>query len=565
MADEDTAMRGGAIETPDPQQVPALADFLGNLPEGEAQGWGADVAGQITDWMAKQATAAQNTQIGQNLIDDVSAFTDMMTGLVRSNPTATDMAISVGNRTADALVNDHPYLPEDQKPAVAAQLKSEMAAGFARNGIMAAGQKSADVAHDMLDRLGVHLPDELVGFIRDHIDMNEQARNDDAAQQAVMQAKAKVDRSTTGLLKYSSSLVDPRGESIVPPAFNSKVLNDNGVSVPGDMKIAQQLAQLATNNAAGGEKIRTKTADVLNFIQGLAAGDTKPQDALSLVLGGQARMQDGVLLAQLAQKPDDARAFGSVIGAAKRRAQGTDGEVASDAINGGLDALTHNLLIRYRDMGSAAFVDLPQDLTTLIRQPQKLVGYQQWPSLNEIFARPERVPSAANGGVTVLRGGGNRVNVPQAELGAQTTAEDFASISAREHERVIVARQTMLPDEARKVWQDAQKNIDAARQARDEARQNLVDERHREHQETLRAADLQRRQDRAERQREANAAREERAQQAAQAAMERAAERQQAADERRQARAEAAAQSTRATKTPLEQFRSGYTAVRRQP
>jgi hypothetical protein len=404
-----------------------------------------------------------------------------------------------------------------------------------------------------------------VGFIRDHIDMNEQARNDDAAQQAVMQAKAKVDRSTTGLLKYSSSLVDPRGESIVPPAFNSKVLNDNGVSVPGDMKIAQQLAQLATNNAAGGEKIRTKTADVLNFIQGLAAGDTKPQDALSLVLGGQARMQDGVLLAQLAQKPDDARAFGSVIGAAKRRAQGTDGEVASDAINGGLDALTHNLLIRYRDMGSAAFVDLPQDLTTLIRQPQKLVGYQQWPSLNEIFARPERVPSAANGGVTVLRGGGNRVNVPQAEQARDTATEDFASISAREHERVIVARQTMLPDEARKVWQDAQKNIDAARQARDEARQNLVDEKQREHQETLRAADLLRRQERAERQREANAGRQERAQQAAQAAMERAAERQQAADERRQARAEAAAQSTRATKTPLEQFRSGYTAVRRQP
>jgi hypothetical protein len=275
-------------------------------------------------------------------------------------------------------------------------------------------------------------------------------------------------------------------------------------------------------------------------------------------------MQDGVLLAQLAQKPDDARAFGSVIGAAKRRAQGTDGEVASDAINGGLDALTHNLLIRYRDMGSAAFVNLPQDLTTLIRQPQKLVGYQMRPTLNEIFQRPEPLPTA-NGGVTVLRGGGNRTNVPQAELARDRATEDFASTEARERAKASAIARTGTDDEGRKAWADAQKNIEAARLARDEARQNLVDEKAREHKEALQAADQQRHADRRERQREANAAREERAQQAAQAAMERAAERQQAADERRQARAEAAAQSTRATKTPLEQFRSGYTAVRRQP
>lgn len=569
LADETDAVEGGAppedvgpkYDTPTPQDIPALSDFLGSLSSGEASSWGNDVAQSITDWMTKQAVAAQNTQLGQNLVDDVSAFRDMMTGLIRQNPTATGMAIGVGERTADALVNDHPFLPEADRPKVAAALKSELGEHFARNGIMAAAQRSGEVAHDMLNSFGHLFTDtNVVEALASHIDMAALWRTEDQKQALAIQAKNKADISTNRLMKYAGTLVDDRGEATIPPKFNTQAFLDQGLS-PKDSDAAMKLAQYAAKAAGAGEaEVRTSADTMLNFLKGFATGTKRPEDALKLA--GAARLQDAVLLSRLTQNPEDAGIFGSLLAAKKRQLMGPDKDLFGASANSKLDAYGHNLLLKYKDLGKAAFEGAED--TGVLQQPERLLGYRKLRELNEIYQNPSAPAAPA---VAVLRGGGDRVSVPGAELKAQTATENYMSVRENEHKRAIEASKIMTPQEARQVWVEGQRNIEAARVARDDAHRALVDERDRAHREAVATAKAQAAAERKERRHEADALRQHQAQQAADAAAERAAERHAAAEERRQARIDAELKADHgragpAEPSPLDAFRRGYRGAR---
>lgn len=568
MADETDAVEGGAppedvgpkYDTPTPQDIPALSDFLGSLSSGEASSWGNNMVQSITDWMTKQAVALRNSQIGQNLVDDVTMFRDTVTNLIRQNPTAVGPAIGWGEFTADSLVNDHPFLPDADKPKVAAQLKSELSEHFARNGIMAAAVRSPQVAHDMLDNWGYLFTEGDAAAIGAHIDMVAQANEKDIREAQTIQAKRHADISTGRLLKYASTLVDERGEATIPPKFNKSALLDQGLS-PKDGDIAFELAKYAEKSAGAGEaEVRTSADTMLNFLKGFATGTKRPEDALKLA--GAARLQDAVLLSQLTQNPEDAGIFGSLLAAKKRQLMGPDKDLFGAAANSKLDAYGHNLLLKYKDLGKAAFEGAED--TGVLQQPERLLGYRKLRELNEIYQNPTAPAAPA---VTVLRGGGDRVSVPGAELKAQTATENYMSVRENEHKRAIEASKIMTPQEARQVWVEGQRNIEAARVARDDAHRALVDERDRAHKEAVATAKAQAAADRKEKRDEATALRRHQAQQAAELAAERAAERHAAAEERRQARIDAElkadhARAGPAEQSPLDAFRRGYRGAR---
>lgn len=340
---------------PDHPAIAALDDFLGSLPEGGPSDWGQSVASQVADFVGKQSIAIRNTQIGQKVADSIKSFTDLMNGVVRANPTAVDMAIGVGNTTADALVNDHPYLSDEQRPGVADALKGEFAQQFARSSVMGWSLVDADHAHDALDRFKGLFPPEQVAQMRDHIDVLHDARQTDVQQQQELTAQQRTDLSTSVLVQLANGLAT----NGVPQGFNTKTTIDQRLS-PDDTLVAQNMAQRLLDVQTG--KVLPGKTDASLLMTGVTNALTARRSVPNIMndlVRANVPVQDVAQFAQLLQHPDDAKQFAWALNAAKLRNLGADGESLSPANTDKLNEMAHFLLQRYTTEGAAAFKDLP--------------------------------------------------------------------------------------------------------------------------------------------------------------------------------------------------------------
>ena len=358
-----------APDTPAPAPLPPdLEQFQKGVPEDLSQHF-EEPLNQLSDFFQTRALAQQNMQEAQKGIDGYNAFQDTLTGIVQQDPTALDTMVGVGKSVAEGFVADHPYLPDEQKPDVAAQLAGGLRASLTGAAVMSAvDARNYDLAHEVIDKTGDYL-DSANGAIDKFsqaafkhggyldnlsamIGVRQDATTRDQLAEKAMAAKQRPELSGAQLLDYANTLVDPRGRPVVPKDFNDRVTRDRIVN-PADTLTAQLLAQ----QAAHGKDL--DTSPVGNIMAALAdpakltPGDILGKANLDKETGG-LKLQDATILAKMAQSPDDTARYTQVLAIARSGLLGDDGELHGVNANR-VNDLAHHLLVNYRDQGSVAF------------------------------------------------------------------------------------------------------------------------------------------------------------------------------------------------------------------
>lgn len=401
MADDADIEQGGAGDDEGAPSLPSsLAGIVQDLPAGPGQDYIREASQKFSDFWAKQQAAERVTATGQKFADGVNNFTDQMVAGIHNNPAFSDTAIDMSHSVAKALVHDHPFLDDDQRPALAEQLGNEFTSKLARAGAMRWALTNPDEAHALLDRWQHRMAPGDVQQARDAVDVIHDQRQTDAAQQAVAADAQRAKLSSDTLVNIAEGIAT-RG---VPPNFNTNAIVDGRLS-DEDRRLARDLAARATdiqNNAGlenndGGKPIITKPSALIQAVQTLGKGGEDasiPKILRGLVLDNQqTTLQDGALFGKLLQNPDDAKLFAGVLQGAIVR-NSVDGENLTDANAARLSDMAHFLLKQYSQIGAAAFDNLP--LNPLAKggleaqeQAQAQKAATARAKLEDIFARRE--------------------------------------------------------------------------------------------------------------------------------------------------------------------------------
>lgn len=242
-----------------PPYNPAAGDLhpaLAQIPADEQhQPWAADAISRIQDHLASTAIVDQAEAAGHQFVNDVAQTKQNMLGMVRTDPTATPLALD--------LVDGFPLGDE---------LKDHFRNEIAKTSVQAYAGISQQAGHDAIDRLGEHLDDGETAALRGYVDNMQRLREADARSTMIQQAKQMVAGSNQAALAHVGQLVSPNGDVQFPPGWGQRMMADLSLAPEAKASLYRGYSALQQN----GDPERSDPALVASIVNRLAQGYQNP-------------------------------------------------------------------------------------------------------------------------------------------------------------------------------------------------------------------------------------------------------------------------------------------------
>src|SRR5216684_774663 len=195
----------------------------------EHQDYAADAVNKVQDYLTGKAIAVRAEQAGNQFVSDLAATRANLSGMVRSDPFSTDLALSLVPNAIDNLTAHHTNEAEraDAAGTIADHLRNEIAIA----GIQAHAAISRQAGHAAVDKFGEHLGTGEEDVLRTYTDNLDTLRQADNNASQISQARQMVEGSNRGTMGWFAKLHDPTtGAVMFPPGWGQQMMQDHSLA-----------------------------------------------------------------------------------------------------------------------------------------------------------------------------------------------------------------------------------------------------------------------------------------------------------------------------------------------
>lgn len=379
-----------------PAQLKGWLGGVGN----RLQGWATDAATLVNDFITRRDIAANAQAQADQFTGNVQTFAGGLDSMVRADPTATNLALGLAALTVPAIVAEHPYLSDEQRPQVANDLAGEIGKSVARNAVVSWAQRDPDAAHAELGRLrGLFTPEE-GDALAAHVDLLGDAHQMDAEAAQIAAANARADESHRRTMLYADELIKPDGSPNFNPAWARRVANDPNVSPQDTAQLLDvQRVQTRMNQLgmSGGPPPITNGNKILDFIDMAKNGREGQKALLDQVRQMNLSLKDAQTFSKAS--PGDLAFLENYFKAAQSSVKGADGDLDPDGTS--MARFADSALNMYRTLGRGALD--PNDPNFMGRMQRsfgqdaldrRIAQEQKAQKIEDIFARRQAMRQA---------------------------------------------------------------------------------------------------------------------------------------------------------------------------
>lgn len=348
---------GGPPDEVLPPTQNTMADLPGQLKEwlggvaGRMSGWASDAATIVNDFLTRRDIADTASAQAAQFSESVQAFSNGLDQVVRADPTATNMALGLAAITVPAMIDDHPFMPEDQRGPVSEALAGEVGKSIARNAVISWAQRDTPTAHAELSRLGGLFTTDERGALSDHVNLLGDARQTDTDASAIQAANDRAEESHRRSIAYGDQLIRPDGTPQFPAGWMQRVANDQGVS-PDDTAQLGRVMQKMMDNAATGAPTQSNGLKFGDFLDMAGKGIAGRRQLMEQVINGNLAPQTAQALVKAS--PSDLTALGNLYQNARKAAAGPDGDLINEATSDALGKKMETMIGAYSRWGVGA-------------------------------------------------------------------------------------------------------------------------------------------------------------------------------------------------------------------
>jgi hypothetical protein len=213
------------------------------------QGYAADAANKVQDYLTGRAIANQAEAAGNQFVNDLAGTRANLSNMVRVDPHATDLALSLVPGAVDSLTAHHG--DEDERAAAASSITDHIRNEIAIAGIQAHAGISQAAGHAAIDKWGTHLGDGEDAVLRTYTDNMETLRQADASAAQIARARQLVEGSNRNTVGWLNQLHDPTtGAVMFPPGWGQRMMQDHSLAPDARQGLLQAYTRLQQNGDA---------------------------------------------------------------------------------------------------------------------------------------------------------------------------------------------------------------------------------------------------------------------------------------------------------------------------
>lgn len=212
----------------------------------EDQPYAADAVNKVQDYLTGKAMFAKAQDASDRFVNDLAATRQNLSGMVRTDPFSTRLALSLVPDAIGNLTAHHPDQAEraDAAGTIADHLRNEIAIA----GIQAHAGLSREAGHAAIDQFGAHLNPGEESVLRDYTDNIDSLRQADNNAAQISQARRAVEGSNRNTMGWFSELHDQTtGAVMFPPGWGQQMMQDHSLAPDARNGLFQAYTRLQQN------------------------------------------------------------------------------------------------------------------------------------------------------------------------------------------------------------------------------------------------------------------------------------------------------------------------------